>query len=144
MERLAPPLELCITLRLAIENGQSIMRSIKKYLMRERNEMSRDIAMVLSAFERGEAAVLLPKTNALLYRRALLELIESGLKGEPILTRLKELEDEILKCSHSDIDKYVASLPIRTMVPLMLLQFPAFLLLLLGPIVSELIKGLGS
>ncbi len=144
MERLAPPLELCISLRLGIESGQSVMRVIKKFQMHGRDEMSCDLAMVLAAFERGETVKLRPETNNLLYRRALLELIEAGLRGEPILNQLKELETEILKACHSDIDKYVAALPMRTMIPLMLIQFPAFLLLLLGPIVSELIRGLSS
>lgn len=144
MECLAPPLEICVNLRLGLESGQSVMRIIKKIHMRERNEMSSDLSIVLAAFERGELAKLPQKTNERLYRRALLELIESGLRGEPILVQIKELEMELLKACQADVEKYVASLPMRAMIPLMLIQFPAFLLLLLGPIVSQLIRGLNS
>ncbi len=144
MEYLAPPLDLSVSLRLGLESGQSVSRIIKGIQARERHQMTRDLAIVVTAYERGEPVELPPETENLIYRKALLELIEAGLKGEPVLNQLKELESEILKACDADIEKFVAGLPIRTMIPLMLIQFPAFLLLLLGPLVSELLKGLNG
>ena len=144
MECWAPPLDLCVSLRLGLESGQSVMHVIKTLRTRAQNEMLRDLAIILTAFERGEPAQLPASTNDRIYRKALLELIEAGLKGEPILNPLKELETEILKSCHADIEKFVGGLPLRAMLPLMLIQFPAFLILLLGPIVSELLKGLNG
>ncbi len=144
MECLAPPLDLCVRLRLGLEGGQSVMRTIKTFHGRGKNEMSSDLAIILTAFERGEQPQLPASTNERIYRKAFLELVEAGLKGEPILSPLKELEAELLKACHADIEKFVGGLPMRTMIPLMLIQFPAFLLLLLGPIVGELLKGLNG
>ena len=42
----------------------------------------------------------------------------------------------------SEIDQYVSDLPLRAMLPLLFFQFPAYLLLLLGPILLQFIKGL--
>jgi hypothetical protein len=150
MDSLAPPLDLCIELRLALENGQSVFRAIKTVLHNGRNEMCVDLSCLLAHAERGENSARsdgqekTSKNYERLYRKALLEVIEGGLKGEPILAQLKELESELLKICQSDIDRFVSTLPLKAMVPLMLVQFPAFLLVMLGPIVNELIKGFNS
>jgi len=142
MDSLAPPLELCVELRLALENGQSVFRAIKTILQNGRNEMCVDLSRLLAHTEREVTSQ--DRNHDMLYRKALLEIIEGGLRGEPVLTQLKELETELFKICQSDIDRFVSTLPMKAMIPLMLVQFPAFLLVMLGPIVNELIKGFNS
>ena len=72
MEYLAPPLDLCVSLRLGLESGQSVARIIKGIQARDRNEMARDLAIVVTAYERGESLWSLPETTDLIYRKALL------------------------------------------------------------------------
>src|SRR6185437_6458523 len=97
MDGLAAPLEICVNLRFGLENGQSVLRTIKAIQASSKNDMSEDLAIVLVAFERGDSLRALLKDISRMHRRALLELIEAGLKGEPIVNQLKDLEAEILK-----------------------------------------------
>jgi hypothetical protein len=141
MDGLAPPLELCVGLRLEIESGKSIFRAVKNVIRNQSNEMCADLGRLLARHERGELGSLGHDVEARLYRKALLQIIMVGLRGEPVLAQLRELEVELMKACQADVDRFAATLPMKTMVPLLLIQFPAFLLVMLGPVVSELVRG---
>jgi hypothetical protein len=75
-------------------------------------------------------------------RRALVDLIATALSGQPILTHLEELKLELVNAIDLEIRGHIELLPIKMLVPLLLLQFPAFLVLLFGPLLSRLIQEL--
>ena len=52
---------------------------------------------------------------------------------------LKDLEKEIMEVCKEDLEKHLEKLPYICLIPLMLFQFPAFLLLLIGPLVLNLL-----
>ena len=78
------------------------------------------------------------------YQRAFWELISRGMEGQPIIESLTALEAEIEIAAHHELDQHLATLPFKALIPLLALQFPAFALLLLGPLMRELAKGLGT
>ena len=92
----------------------------------------------------GQSVETLLRATGSPYRRALLELFERGWEGEPVLEALEEIGEEIQSAAGTELDEFVASLPFRAMLPLLLLQFPAYLILLLGPVFSELLRTLGA
>jgi len=70
--------------------------------------------------------------------RQIFSLLERGLKGEPILKYLIQLEQEIQELVQIKRDKNLAMLPIKLLIPLTLMIFPAYLIVLLVPLLSEL------
>lgn len=77
-----------------------------------------------------------------IYRQSLFTIFESGLKGNSILPRLKELRAEIEMQLELDMKAHVESLPLKMLLPLLLAMFPAFLILLLGPITQSFMEAL--
>lgn len=78
------------------------------------------------------------------YQKALFALLERGLSGQPILEALQALESETLRAASSELDTHVGRLPFLSMVPLFTFQFPAYLILLIGPIFSQLLQQMGG
>lgn len=77
-------------------------------------------------------------------RRAVFQTIVDGDRGQPILARLRELTGEIEAQLELDLKTHVEALPMKMLLPLLLLLFPAFLLLLLGPITHHFLEVLGQ
>ena len=78
------------------------------------------------------------------YARAFWELIERGIAGEPISAPLASLEDEIENAAQAELDQFVSTLPFKVLLPLLAFQFPAHLVLLMGPTLRELSHQLGA
>ena len=57
---------------------------------------------------------------------------------------LRALETEVESKAEAELDAHVAALPFKVLLPLLLFQFPAYLLLLLGPLLRELQRQLGG
>ncbi len=144
MEELAPSLQFCLTLRFAIENGSSVFVASKKGIQSISGDFALDLTALIVAHEQGRSLSQSELRSTSLYRRALIEVVAAGLKGEPIIKQIAEIEAELCAACEAEVDNFVAKLPIRALLPLMLMQFPAFLLLVLGPIMSELTRGLNS
>jgi hypothetical protein len=130
--------------RYHLENGQSVLWALNKSIEGCSDDFSRDIARLLIAANQGRRLKFEEILSTSPYRRAALELFELGMGGEPILRTLKELETEVREASARELEHYIRQLPVRAMLPVLLLQFPAFLLLVLGPMVVETLKGLNS
>ncbi len=147
MDDLAPPLIVCMNLRLHLENGAAVIVGMKKVLRSYRIELgpefTSDLLSVLAHFEKGLTVNLSTLRSTSLYRRALLELVASGLKGVPIANSLRELEIEVTRACENELEAFISALPMKTMLSLMLIQFPAFLILVFGPILTEMLRGFG-
>jgi hypothetical protein len=66
-------------------------------------------------------------------RRQCLETLQQGLRGESIYQQICSLEEEVLEATKLEIEEFVSLLPMKSLIPLLFFQFPAFLALLLGP-----------
>lgn len=79
-----------------------------------------------------------------LYRRSLLQILERGLRGEAVYSVLLQLETELVEACQEEISNKVARLPFILLIPLLLFQFPAFLMLLFGPLLQNFFHSLGG
>jgi len=140
METLAPPLELLIEIRFAIEKGQSLRKALQSYCQKAGDLVWRqELVLWLNLIEMGRSSDLVTRKMNF-QRRQCLELLERGLQGESIYSQLCHLEEEILVAAKMEVEEFVASLPIKSLIPLLFFQFPAFLLLLLGSFLSQFLS----
>ncbi len=77
-----------------------------------------------------------------LYRESLFVILLDGIRGNSILPTLRELRTEIEAQLELDMKSHVDSLPLKMLVPLLLCMFPAFLILLFGPITQNFVEAL--
>lgn len=140
MEGLAPPLQLIHHLRYCLEGGESTRSALISYLDSENDDFVKGLKTWFVAFQVGRDLDL---THAHWmtspHRKVLLDLIRIGLEGQPIYSHLCELEQEVLAACKDEIEEYLNILPMKVLVVLLLFQFPAFLLLLFGPLLHSLL-----
>lgn len=141
MVDLAPPLKAVLEIRLFIENGNSVSQAIQLYAKAGSEDLfAKEIGAWLFAQATGrDYKSHLFKT---FYRRRLLEILNSGLKGEPILKPLSDLEEDLVFVSEEFLEQHIQKLPLISLIPLMLFQFPAFFMLLIGPLLLNLLSTL--
>lgn len=141
MEGLAPPLKCLIEVQAAIRNGEAIRAGLARYVQMSSANDSFASAMrsFLIAWERGQPwRHVLEGQSA--HRRALLEVFACGLSGQSIASQLDSLRAEISKACDAEIREHLEMLPLKMLAPLLLFQFPAFLLLMFGPLLRHLIQ----
>ena len=145
MEGLAPSLNCLVEMQSAIRNGETVRAGVSSYLLKSppHEEYSQQLRALLFAWDQEHSdwrsalhAIKGP------HRRALAELLCAGLAGQSILSQLNELRDELVRASEIELKAYVDLLPLKMLVPLLLFQFPAFLTLLFGPLLSKFIQEL--
>jgi hypothetical protein len=141
MEYLAPPLKCLIMIRTTLENGESVIQGVRKYLSSVSDDFTPIVARWLFEHEQSMAPTVQPMTPQ---RKVLLEVLRSGLYGQPIHLRLQQLEEDFIRCCDDQISREIDSLPLKLMIPLLLFQFPAYLLLLFGPLLKQFTRSLGS
>ena len=137
MEGLAPPLELLISVKSAIECGESVRVGILKYVSNNKSEFAQTVGRWLFALDQNGKHQELIKSIKSSYRQAVLRVLEQGLRGQSIMPILTELEKEINEACNREIEQFIALLPLKLLIPLLLFQFPAYLLLLLGPLLKN-------
>jgi len=138
MENISPSLSLILIVRAALENGVSVRTGILQYLSNSIDPFVELVSQWLLLVDQEQSYYsLINKIHPC--RRSLLILLEKGLKGLPILPHLIELESEIVKSCEDEIEAQIQKLPILLMIPIFLLMFPAYLLLLFGPMIQSLL-----
>lgn len=144
MEGLNPPLKCLIEIQAAVSNAETVRVGLARYLQYAGGDevLARDIRKFLFAWDQGQDWRQIANSIQSPHRRALLELAATALAGQPILTHLEELRQELLAATDAEIGRYLELLPIRMLIPLLLFQFPAFLMLLFGPLLMKLLEEL--
>lgn len=142
MEGVAPTLYLCLEVRAALEKGQALEAVVSSIALRMERDLSGQIQRLISIYRHSGMTEAMKLPCESVYRQTLFNIIVSGLEGEPILDRVRDLEKEIRFACESDIERHVARVPLLVMIPIMLLQLPGFMLLLFGPILNQLTKEL--
>ena len=144
MEDLTPPLLLMVReLRWRVASGLSMREAVRLHLESAPGQLADELRewWVLRARDRATTP---PPSYRSHLRRAVIELIERGLAGQPTLEHLRALESEIENAAHDELSAHIAALPFRVLLPLLMFQFPAFLILLLGPLLRELGEKMGG
>jgi hypothetical protein len=144
MEGLAPPLKCLIQIQSSIANGESVRTAIARYLqiISVHDPFSLDVRQFLFAWEQGQDWRAMLRNVESPHRRALIEVLACGLSGQSISAHLESLRTEITAACDLEIKEHLEMLPLKMLAPLLLFQFPAFLLLLFGPLLRHLVKEL--
>lgn len=139
MERLAPPLECLLEIKWSLSSNHSFRDAVKAYLARANNDFSPVLAdwMIKKAHGQPFSGHNIKSP----YRKAILQLFERAWDGEPIMDRLNELELEVREACDAELESFVQKIPFLAMMPILLFLVPAYLLLLLGPVLTELIHS---
>ncbi len=146
MEGVAPPLRCLIQIQSSIANGESVRSAVTRYLqiVSVDDPFGVVVRRFIFAWEQGHEWRAMLRDVKSPHRRALIEVLSHGLSGQSISAHLESLREEICAASDLEIREHIEMLPLKMLVPLLLFQFPAFLLLLFGPLLRHLIEELGK
>ncbi len=141
MENIAPPLELLMEVRFGLEKGQALKKTLLGYInSKPVDPWRQQLALWLKILEIGRSSQeVLCKMS--FTRRQCLEILEMGLRGEPIYQQVCNLEEEVFDATRLEIEEFVSVLPMKSLIPLLFFQFPAFLALLLGPFLASFLTA---
>lgn len=143
MEDLAPPLELLMSVKSSIEKGKSIQDGIKRYLSVPGDPIFvRSVRQWYMLTERQMPTQELVGAISSIYRRQVLQLLEKGIKKEPIYNQILILEHEIYQACEREIQEKLIKLPYLVMIPVLFFQFPALLAVIFGPLLQNFIESL--
>lgn len=140
MEGLAPPLALLLCCRRSLEKGESLRVGIKKYIGQGGDAFASQVSQWIFLIETGRSTTELLSKQSSPYRRHLLRILEKGLQREPILPLLHCLEQEIAEACEIEIQNQITTLPYKALLPLVIFIFPAFMMILLGPLLLQLLE----
>lgn len=152
MVGLNPVLHFLMAIEEGVNRGDGIRDIILQYAARSpsRQEDNRRLEnQILSFLRRTESsedarssAEFNSSASMSIYRESLFSLLVAGLQGNSILPQLRELRAEIEGQLELDMKAHIESLPLKMLIPLLFGMFPAFLILLLGPITQNFLEAL--
>jgi hypothetical protein len=140
VEGLAPVLDLLLQVKFQLESGEPIRTGIRAFLSVNKSDFSNIVRLWFQNIESKTVEMDLKDTT--LHQRSLLHLLEKGINGASVHNQLIELEGEILLACKHQLEAFVTLLPLKSMLPILLLLFPSFLILLIGPILIQLVSSL--
>ncbi|MGE5085977.1 MAG: type II secretion system F family protein [Bacillota bacterium] len=144
MEGVAPPLALLLCVKRILEKGQPVKQGVLYYLKRHDGEFAIEVSRWMALLQQGKDTQGVIKSLSSQYRQVLLQLLERGMRGESVYAALQGLEVELVEACEEEITNKLARLPFLLLVPLLLFQFPAFLMLLFGPLLQNFFHSLGG
>lgn len=144
MENLTPPvLEATRELRWRVASGISMKEAVRLYLTHATTPFAQKVREWWALKIQDRPTNERERSFSTHYQRALLDLIARGVSGQPTLEHLQELEDEIEKAAHAELEMHLATLSFKVLIPLLVFQFPAYLILLVGPLLRDLSQQMG-
>ncbi|MGE0527275.1 MAG: hypothetical protein AB7G93_22230 [Bdellovibrionales bacterium] len=145
MDALTPPLLTAIReTRWLVSSGRSMRESFRMYLDSTNDSLAAHLRQrwILKWQTPHHSTSLTPFPSH--YQSVFWEIVERGCAGQPVLESLVALEEEVELAAQAELDHHLATLPFKALIPLMTLQFPAFLLVLLGPLWREFNRAMGT
>ncbi len=142
MESLTILLYFVIELQNSLENGENLNRALKKYTLKHQNEFSIWIKVWLFNKKNGISNTNHENLLKNPHKKAVVYILERGIEGLSILSTLKSIQIEVEEELELEINKHISSLPFKLLIPIFIFQFPAYMVLLLGPILSNLTRSL--
>lgn len=143
MEDLTPPLLSAVReVRWRIGSGRSMKEAVSLYLETAANEFAVRLREWWTLKQQGRESSANSFPTHL--QQAFLHLIERGLAGQPVLEALTALENEVDSAAQNELELFLAALPFKVLLPMLAFQFPAYMILLLGPMLRELGRQMGG
>lgn len=140
MAHINPLLKSIVELRHRLEAGESLRSSFPNCLNTDDADWNSLLKRWFIALEHGTPTEKIVKDIRSPYRRIFLEILGSGFNGTPIYQNLVEVEKEVTAACDLELEQKLRKLPFQSMLPVLLLMFPAFLILLLGPVLIHLLQ----
>ncbi len=142
---IAPPLELLFFIKTALISGDSVYEAIESYVIRpEACDFTKNIKEWFEKIKAGqETDSVLIKIKSI-HRRILLEILEIGIKGQPVLEKLLEFEIKLSKAIDDDIDRQLKKMPLYSLFPLLFLQLPSLMIIGFMPFIGRLSSSIGG
>ncbi|MCB0393176.1 MAG: type II secretion system F family protein [Bdellovibrionales bacterium] len=137
MEDLAPTLKILFEVELALASGESVRTVLNSPEILE-TATGRALRRWYATFERTgkfERAALSTKQE-----KAMILLFKLGLQGRSIVEELNSLQEECWEESRNQILKFAELLPFKLLFPIALFVFPALMMMILGPILSQILN----
>lgn len=141
MENLNPTLALLLALKFGLEKGLTPKLSAREFLKEPAGDLVNIVGQWMAVRDAGNNPEYLLKQVKSPHRQALLRLMDRGFLGDTIYPTLVQLEIEVTEAAKAEMDAHISALPIKMLIPLLLLQFPAFLILLFGPLLADLLRS---
>lgn len=142
MENLTPPLLKALReIKWLIQSGKPMKEALQIYLEGTNDEFAAQLREHWISKSQNTNSCAEFRTY---FQNACWNLILRGIAGQPVLEPLESLEAEVALAAEAELDDHLATLPFKVLIPLLLFQFPAYLLLLLGPMLRELQLQLGG
>lgn len=143
MEYLAPSYQFVLQLIEDFRAGKSLRTSVRQFLAENHNDFTKNLLKWSMHLEKGELTEFknaFQKSNSSIFQESLFDLLHLHVQGASILEPLESLELEMRQASKHQLDSHLGKLPFKMLIPLLLLQFPALLLLIIGPMLFFLIR----
>lgn len=138
MEHLAPPYQFTLDLLYELESGGTVRSAVKKYTTHFQNEFCLMLRHWLRLQEFGELVIAEPTFKSS-YQKAIWDLLMLSQQGVSLIVPVRELELELRFVCEEQLEQHLATLPYKLMIPLLFLQFPALMVILLGPLLAQLL-----
>ena len=140
MEYMTSSLDFVRKIQAEIRNGKAISVILPELIMEKEDPFHKRMRVWWFQEQNGGARELSFPTY---YQKALVTLLRMSLNGAPVLDALAELEEEMSEELHRQITAHLESLPFKLLIPLMLFFFPAFVVLLFGPLLNHFLYEVG-
>jgi len=148
MEGIAPPLHLLYLIKSKLVSGESTYDALYTFLKDPKVIKDKKFILYLrqwfDCYCEGSDSVAVKKNFKSIYRKSLIDLLELGLEGYPIVESLSKLEVKIIEAMDSEIELKIKKMPIYALMPLMFLQFPSLLILGFIPFFEMFTSQLGG
>ncbi|NQY99638.1 MAG: hypothetical protein HRT45_03095 [Bdellovibrionales bacterium] len=135
MAYIAEPLDLIIYLQLELGKGQGFRQALTKALSQSQTPFAEEVTNWLISQKEGQKQARQGKN---MVRNQFFCLLEMGLVGAPILEQLKAFEEHMKEICAEDVELHIDKLPTLLSLPLVFCFLPAYLLLIVGPVLGAL------
>ncbi len=142
MESVAPLYQACLELRCSLSQNVPVRSSLHSIVASVGGDLGKQLQQILvyaSQHKDPEAAFF---KHCSFQRACFFQLALRGLKGEPILEPLQVLEKDIKDVSLEQVQYFLKTLPYKMLIPVMLLQLPAYMYVMFSPFLKAFSEGL--
>ncbi|MDZ4662835.1 MAG: hypothetical protein SGJ18_14580 [Pseudomonadota bacterium] len=136
-----PLFKLISELRMQMESGLSTKSALELYLQKNEGEFCGLVRQWFIGLQHQSDNSRIIDNCTSPYRKVFFQILESGFKGQMIYDPLCQLEEEVNYACEQELELALQRLPFKLMVPMLILLFPAYLILLIGPIIKQLMEG---
>jgi len=138
-------LSILFDLRVQLKLGRSVPHSLEEILKHRSDAFSKSLKMWLMKLQAGsnsnQIIELLPELKKTHARKAFLSILERGIRGSPMDSVLESFEEELFMKMENIFETRIQVLPLKLLVPLMLLVLPGVMGILLGPLLALFSRG---